>query len=64
MMPMADKHHNYFTGLFSSRESLKSLIRRGGEQLSGYNKLFSSAILHDDIKPDRVNRILNVTDTL
>jgi len=64
IMPIADNHHNYFSGLYSSRESLKSLIRRGGEQLSAYNKLFSSAILHDDIKPDKVKQILNATDNL
>lgn len=64
IMPIADNHHNYFSGLYSSRENLKSMIRRRGKQLSAFSKLFSSAILNDDIKQDRVNRILNVTDEL
>ena len=55
MMPLTDKHQNWFTGLYSSRENLKGLIKHAGESLSANNKLFSSMILHGETKMDRVN---------
>ncbi len=64
MMPIADRHNNYYTGLYSAREVHKAYIRRGGQTLSALNKLFSMEIMHNEIKQDKANEYLKASDDL
>ncbi len=64
MMPIADKHNNYFTGLYSSRENHKAFIRSGGSTLSALNKLISMEIMNADLKKDKVNLYLEASNRL
>lgn len=64
MMALADRHQNYFTGLYSSRENLKSLISRASKVVSAHNKLYSAQILYDELEWSKTYKYLNASKKL